>query len=84
MSAHEFKVAIQSPVLPQTLVDPERKLYEVSSQMSIEFEVDGPYKASLFDQTSYGGFRVEVEVDGPYKLGGREGFIYSTRTQLDC
>ena len=25
-------------------MDKERKTYEVSSQMSIEFEVDGPYK----------------------------------------
>lgn len=29
---------------PQTLVDPERRIYNVSSEMSIEFEVDGPYK----------------------------------------
>eukprot|EP00775_Hariotina_reticulata_P007932 gene7932-8128_t len=28
----------------QTLVDPVRRVYETSSQMSIEFEVDGPYK----------------------------------------
>jgi DNA polymerase epsilon subunit 1 len=28
----------------QTLVDPVRHIYETSSQMSIEFEVDGPYK----------------------------------------
>jgi len=28
----------------QTLVDPVRHTYETSSQMSIEFEVDGPYK----------------------------------------
>lgn len=28
----------------QTLVDPLSKRYEVSSEMSIEFEVDGPYK----------------------------------------
>lgn len=35
---------ISSHLHPQTLVDPERKVYEVSSQMSIEFEVDGPYK----------------------------------------
>lgn len=30
----------------QDLVDPINKVYETSSQMSIEFEVDGPYKAS--------------------------------------
>jgi DNA polymerase epsilon subunit 1 len=30
----------------QTLVDPSSKRYETSSRMSIEFEVDGPYKAS--------------------------------------
>jgi hypothetical protein len=28
----------------QTLVDPIKHTYETSSQMSIEFEVDGPYK----------------------------------------
>ena len=28
----------------QTLVDPQSKRYETSSRMSIEFEVDGPYK----------------------------------------
>ena len=28
----------------QTLVDPVAKRYETSSEMSIEFEVDGPYK----------------------------------------
>jgi hypothetical protein len=31
----------------QTLVDPVRHTYETSSQMSIEFEVDGPYKVWL-------------------------------------
>ena len=30
----------------QDLVDPETRKYSTSSQMSIEFEVDGPYKAS--------------------------------------
>jgi hypothetical protein len=28
----------------QTLVDPVKHTYDTSSQMSIEFEVDGPYK----------------------------------------
>ncbi len=28
----------------QTLTDPVKKSYAVSSEMSIEFEVDGPYK----------------------------------------
>lgn len=31
----------------QTLVDPVKHTYETSSQMSIEFEVDGPYKVKL-------------------------------------
>ena len=31
----------------QTLVDPEKKKYEISSRMTIEFEVDGPYKAMI-------------------------------------
>ncbi len=30
----------------QTLVDPATRKYETSSEMSIEFEVDGPYKVS--------------------------------------
>ena len=30
-----------------TLVDAAKKTYEVSSEMSIEFEVDGPYKAMI-------------------------------------
>lgn len=30
-----------------TLVDAERKTYETSSEMSIEFEVDGPYKVRI-------------------------------------
>ena len=32
------------PWPPQTLVDKERRTYATSSEMSIEFEVDGPYK----------------------------------------
>ena len=31
----------------QTLVDTQNKRYETSSRMSIEFEVDGPYKAGF-------------------------------------
>ena len=31
----------------QDLVDPISKTYKTSSQMSIEFEVDGPYKVDL-------------------------------------
>ena len=31
----------------QSLVDPEAKKYEISSRMTIEFEVDGPYKAMI-------------------------------------
>ena len=31
----------------QTLVDTERRRYETSSEMSIEFEVDGPYKVGM-------------------------------------
>ncbi|TYK05646.1 DNA polymerase epsilon catalytic subunit A-like [Cucumis melo var. makuwa] len=38
----------------QTLVDPVRKIYETRSECSIEFEVDGPYKAELFDKFLHG------------------------------
>ena len=31
----------------QTLVDPVNRRYETSSEMTIEFEVDGPYKVSV-------------------------------------
>jgi hypothetical protein len=31
----------------QDLVDPVKKIYKASSQMSIEFEVDGPYKVRV-------------------------------------
>ena len=31
----------------QTLMDPEKRTYKTSSEMSIEFEVDGPYKAMI-------------------------------------
>ena len=31
----------------QTLMDPEKRVYKTSSEMSIEFEVDGPYKAMI-------------------------------------
>ena len=36
----------------QTLVDTASKRYETSSRMSIEFEVDGPYKASAYAMPS--------------------------------
>ena len=36
----------------QDLVDPISKTYKTSSQMSIEFEVDGPYKVKLHCQSS--------------------------------
>ena len=31
----------------QTLMDPEKRTYKTTSEMSIEFEVDGPYKAMI-------------------------------------
>ena len=31
----------------QTLVDPVTRRYETTSEMSIEFEVDGPYKVGM-------------------------------------
>ena len=35
---------LPTPSQYQTLVDPVTHRYETSSEMSIEFEVDGPYK----------------------------------------
>ncbi len=31
----------------ETLVDAQQRIYKTSSEMSIEFEVDGPYRVSL-------------------------------------
>lgn len=39
----------------QTLVDPVKHTYETSSQMSIEFEVDGPYKVRGGCGVGWGG-----------------------------
>ncbi len=33
-----------------TLVDPATRQYKTSNEMSIEFEVDGPYKVALLTQ----------------------------------
>ena len=35
-----------------TLVDPDTRQYKTSSEMSIEFEVDGPYKVACCTQVS--------------------------------
>jgi len=53
---------VSFPLPPQTLVDKEKREYAVSSEMSIEFEVDGPYKV--------GGCRVGWA--GCCCLGGRD------------
>jgi hypothetical protein len=42
----------------QTLVDPARHIYETSSQMSIEFEVDGPYKVRMLMRRLVRSWRV--------------------------
>ncbi len=39
----------------QTLVDAAAKRYETSSRMSIEFEVDGPYKVPCFPPSEPAG-----------------------------
>ena len=38
----------------ETLVDAEQRIYKTSSEMSIEFEVDGPYRVSKLWQLSVG------------------------------
>ena len=53
----------------QTLVDPVARRYETTSEMSIEFEVDGPYKVWGCEQVD-GPYKVWgcEQVDGPYKV----------------
>lgn len=53
-----------TPLPQQTLVDPQRHTYEVSSEMSIEFEVDGPYKVGGWKREGKGRERA-AECDAP-------------------
>ncbi len=39
----------------QTLVDSERKTYDIKSECSIMFEVDGPYKAMIIPASTEEG-----------------------------
>ncbi|EOA39472.1 hypothetical protein CARUB_v10008067mg [Capsella rubella] len=43
----------------QTLVDPERKTYTSHSECSIEFEVDGPYKAMIIPASKEEGILIK-------------------------
>ncbi|WP_162948742.1 hypothetical protein, partial [Pseudomonas aeruginosa] len=43
----------------QTLVDPEKQIYKQSSEMSIEFEVDGPYKAMILPASKEEGVLIK-------------------------
>ncbi|PRW20477.1 DNA polymerase epsilon catalytic subunit A [Chlorella sorokiniana] len=68
-----------------TLVDPERKVYEVSSQMSIEFEVDGPYKAMILPASKEEGKLIKkryavFNFDG--SLAELKGFELKRRGEL--
>ncbi len=40
----------------QTLVDPATRAYATSSEMSIEFELDGPYRVRGWPLRTSGGF----------------------------
>jgi DNA polymerase epsilon subunit 1 len=46
-------------VLEQTLVDPVRKTYKSHSECSIEFEVDGPYKAMIIPASKEEGILIK-------------------------
>jgi len=43
----------------QTLVDPEKQIYKQSSEMSIEFEVDGPYRAMILPASKEEGVLIK-------------------------
>ncbi|WIA29248.1 hypothetical protein OEZ86_011756 [Tetradesmus obliquus] len=69
----------------QTLVDPVRHIYETSSQMSIEFEVDGPYKAMILPASKEEGKLIKkryavFNFDG--SLAELKGFEIKRRGEL--
>ncbi|EFN52544.1 hypothetical protein CHLNCDRAFT_26745 [Chlorella variabilis] len=68
-----------------TLVDSERRQYEVSSEMSIEFEVDGPYKAMILPASKEEGKLIKkryavFNFDG--SLAELKGFELKRRGEL--
>ncbi|GFH21469.1 DNA polymerase epsilon catalytic subunit, partial [Haematococcus lacustris] len=69
----------------QTLVDPATKTYAVSSEMSIEFEVDGPYKAMILPASKEEGKSIKkryavFNFDG--SLAELKGFEIKRRGEL--
>jgi DNA polymerase epsilon subunit 1 len=68
-----------------TLVDPAKKLYATSSEMSIEFEVDGPYKAMVLPASKEEGKLIKkryavFNFDG--SLAELKGFEIKRRGEL--
>jgi hypothetical protein len=49
----------KAPLPPQTLKDPVRKTYTTSSECSIAFEVDGPYKAMILPASKEEGVLIK-------------------------
>ena len=43
----------------QTLTDKQKRTYETSSEMTIEFEVDGPYKAMILPASKAEGVLIK-------------------------
>lgn len=68
-----------------TLVDPDRYLYKTSSEMTIEFEVDGPYKAMVLPASKEEGKLIKkryavFNFDG--SLAELKGFELKRRGEL--
>ena len=55
----------------QTLADPVTRRYTTSSEMSIEFEVDGPYKVSCW---------IQIQKGRPFMREGCRGAVLRERT----
>ncbi|GJP47493.1 hypothetical protein CLOM_g6680 [Closterium sp. NIES-68] len=69
----------------QTLVDPENRRYEVASECSIAFEVDGPYKAMILPASKEEGVLLKkryavFNLDG--SLAELKGFELKRRGEL--
>jgi DNA polymerase epsilon subunit 1 len=70
----------------QTLVDPVRKRYEIKSENSIFFEVDGPYRAMILPASSEEGKTLKkryavFRMDG--SLAELKGFELKRRGELN-
>ena len=64
-------------------VDPVKKAYAVSSEMSIEFEVDGPYKAMILPASKEEGKLIKKRY-AVFNFDGRHAHTHTHRVVFCC